>query len=269
MSELTPPKPAQEQVQAVPTTRPFSQWFEVHPGLGISMMDHLFNRLDGAYPHKWRSNFPDEQAIDNWAESWVEAFEEEGITPADVKLGLKACRSRFGWPPSCAEFIQACRPFADPAATYHEAVSGLEARGKGERGEWSHPAVFWAAMLLQRDLMGQSYGAIKDRWAAALKGQMARTEWAPIPDARAQLAAPGKTKLSREGAAAMLLELESKGVITHGIVKDSKDKFDHLRWARRILARVAAGDKSIESYSAAAASEALGLTDADGKRIDP
>src|SRR5205823_10890347 len=58
------------------TTRPYSKWFEPHPGLGISLMDHLFNRLDGAYPHKWRANFPDPQSVDNWQESWVEAFEE-------------------------------------------------------------------------------------------------------------------------------------------------------------------------------------------------
>lgn len=266
---MSAPLTPQQAAPAVPTTRPYSQWFEPHPGLGISMMDHLYNRLDGAYPHKWRANFPDPQAIDNWAESWVEAFEEEGITPADVKTGLKACRSRYSWPPSCAEFIQACKPFADAAAAYHVAIAGLEARAKGEFGDWSHPAVYWAATLLQRDLMGQAYGAVKDRWAAALAAQLQRNEWAEIPAPRPQLAAPGKTKLSREGAAAMLRELEAKGLITHGIVKDAKDTFDHRRWARRILARVANGDKDVESYSAAAASEALGLTDRDGKSLKP
>lgn len=244
---------------AAPTTRPYSKWFEPHPGLGISLMDHLYNRLDGAYPHKWRANFPDAQAIDNWCESWVEAFEDEGITPEDVKAGLKACRSRYAWPPSCAEFIQACRPFADPMAAYHEAVAGLEARGKGERGEWSHPAVYWAATLLQRDLMGMAYSAVKDRWAGALRAQMARTEWAEIPVSREQLAAPGKTKLSKEGAAEMLRELASKGLITKGLTKKSEDKFDHKRWARRLLERVANGDKEVTIYQVAAASEALGL----------
>ncbi|MES2148612.1 MAG: replication protein P [Pseudomonadota bacterium] len=244
---------------AAPTTRPFSQWFEPHAELGISLMDHLYNRLDGAYPHKWRANFPDEQAIDNWAESWVEAFEEEGITPIDVKAGLKACRSRFAWPPSCAEFIQACKPHGDATGAYHEAVAGLEARGKGERGSWSHPAIFWAATLLQRDLMGQTYSAVKDRWAAALKAQLERTEWAEIPMPRVQLAAPGKTKLSREGAAQMLRELEAQGVITKGITKKSGDNFDHKRWARRLLERVANGDKGLTIYQTNAASESLGL----------
>lgn len=248
-----------QSTPAAPTTRPYSQWFEPHPDLGISLMDHLYNRLDGAYPHKWRANFPDERAIDNWAESWVEAFEDEGITPADVKTGLKACRSRFAWPPSCAEFIQACRPQGDIAAAYHEAVAGLEARGKGERGEWSHPAIFWAATLLQRDLMGQSYSAVQGRWASALRAQLARTEWAEIPVPRQQLAAPGKTMLSHEGAAAMVRELEAKGLITKGITKNAGDDFDHKRWARRLLERVANGDKAVSICQINTASEALGL----------
>ena len=98
------------------TTQPFSKWFEVHPGIGISMMDHLYNRLDGAYPHKWRSAFGTQQAIDNWNESWAEAFEEEGITPNHIKAGLRACRSLFDWPPSCAEFIKACKSAVPQAA---------------------------------------------------------------------------------------------------------------------------------------------------------
>lgn len=245
--------------ETAPTTRPYSQWFEPHPDLGISLMDHLYNRLDGAYPHKWRANFPDEQAVDNWAESWVEAFEEEGITPNDVKSGLKACRNRFAWPPSCAEFVQACKPHGDAAAAYHEAIAGLEARGKGARGTWSHPAVFWAATMLQRELMGQTYASVKDRWAAALKAQLARTEWAEIPIPRPQLVAPGKGLASKEGAVAMLRELEASGLITKGVTKQVDDKFDHKRWARRLLERVEQGDKSIKIYQIDAARAALGL----------
>lgn len=240
--------------ETYPSTRPYSQWFESHPELGISLIDHLYNRLDGAYPHKWRSNFPDQQAIDNWAESWVEAFEEEGITPADVRLGIKECRRRFTWPPSCAEFITACKPATDPMGSYHEAVAGLEARAKGEAGSWSHPAVFWAASLLSRDLMGQSYGQVKDKWAAALKAQLSRTEWAPIPPARLQLAAPGAAPLSRQEAARRLAELDAAG-----ITNPRGEEFDHLRWARRLLARMNAGDKGLEMAQINFAKEALGI----------
>jgi hypothetical protein len=241
------------------TTRPHSKWFEPHPGLGISLMDHLFNRLDGAYPHKWRANFPDAQAIDNWQESWVEAFEEEGITPDDVKSGLKACRSRYAWPPSCAEFIQACKPFADPVAAYHEAVAGLEARRKGEMGTWSHPAIYWAATYLQNELMGQAYSAVKDRWVAILKAQLGQPNWAEIPQPRQQLPAPGKTMMSRESAAAMIRQLEEQGIVVRAVAERPDDSVDHKRWARRILKRVADGDKSVTLTTANLARDALGL----------
>lgn len=241
------------------TTRPYSKWFEPHPGLGISLMDHLFNRLDGAFPDKWRRNFPDAQSIDNWMESWVEAFEEERITPDDVKVGLKVCRSRYAWPPSCAEFIQACKPATDAVSAYHEAVTGLEARGKGEMGVWSHPAVYWAATFMQRELMGQSYSSVKDRWAAILKAQMSRSEWAPIPQPRRQLPPPGQGKLSREHAQAMLRELEEQGVITRAIVKSPDDHVDHRRWARRLLKRVADGDTTVTGLQEKLAREALGF----------
>lgn len=52
-------------------------------------MDHLYNRLDGAYPGRWRKDFPDPQSVENWRESWVEAFEEEGITQAEVAVALR------------------------------------------------------------------------------------------------------------------------------------------------------------------------------------
>lgn len=234
-------------------TRPNSRWFAVHPALGISTIDHLFNRLDGAYPHKWRSAFSTQDAIDNWAESWVEAFEDEGITPNDIKAGLKACRSRYDWPPSCAEFIKACKPFVDPAIAYHEAVEGVQARLRGEMGTWSHPAIYWSATLLQRDLMGQSYSQVKDRWSVILTGQLARTEWAEIPQPRVQLVAPGKGELSKEGAAKMMQELGALGITKH-----VGDGIDHKKWARKILEREKQGDKGLTLVQVQFAREALG-----------
>ncbi len=93
----------------------FSKWFEQKSN-GKNLMELLFDRLDGAYPHKWRSNFPNQDAIDNWMTSWSEAFEEEKVTPEMIKNGLKACRSQFDWPPSCAEFIKSCKPAVKEAA---------------------------------------------------------------------------------------------------------------------------------------------------------
>lgn len=240
------------QLPSSPMTRPFSQWFETVESLGIAFIDHLYNRLDGAYPHKWRSNFANQQAIDNWAESWVEAFEEEKITPADVKVGLRECRKRFTWPPSCAEFIQACRPTSDPTAAYHEAIAGLEARGKGQTGTWSHPAVYWSASLLRAELLGQTYGQVKDRWAALLKSQFERTEWAEIPPPRVMLPAPEVSPDAKEHAAKMMADLGAKGV-----TKAAVDRIDHRLWAKRILARETQGDKGLSMIQLKFAREAM------------
>lgn len=236
------------------TGSPFDIWFAPHEILGgKSLMEHLFARLDGAYPHKWRSNFPSQEAIDNWSCSWAEAFEEEGITPADIKAGLKACRTRFDWPPSCAEFLKACKPTVDvdPLKAYYEAIAGVQERAAGQMGVWSHPAIYFAAMPISFDLGNQSYSQIKGRWEQALAAQMDRGEWAQIPEPMLALPEPGKGKLSREGAAKMMEELGAAGVL--------KPKTDHKLWAKNIMDRVKRKDKTLLMIQINFAKEALGI----------
>jgi len=235
-------------------TRPYSQWFDPHPALGISTIDHLFNRLDGAYPHKWRSAFSTQQAIDNWAESWVEAFEEEGVTPNDIKAGLKACRSRHDWPPSCAEFIKACKPSIDPMVAYYEAVAGVQARAAGETGKWSHRAIYWAAMPLSFDLASQTYSQIKPRWERALADQMAVGAWEDIPRPMLQLTAPDPA--SHAAAEKMLRTI--KAAIAP---KTAASKIDHKAWARRIVERERRGDPSLTLLQVRFAKEALSASE--------
>lgn len=240
------------------STQPFSKWFDVHPSLGISMMDHLFNRLDGAYPHKWRSNFPNQQAIDNWCESWAEAFEEEGITPTDVKNGLKACRSKYDWPPSCAEFIKACKPSVDPLVAYYEAVAGVQAREKGEMGEWSHPAVFWASVKVSAfDLLNQAYSTIKQRWEKALQAELDKHEWEPIPAPMLALPSLGKSQTSREQADKMVKQLNAEGVI-----KKTETRTNHRAWISKVLERKKAGDSTLPGISVTFAKEAMRASEA-------
>lgn len=221
---------------SAPSTRPFSQWFEPSQALGISLIDHLFNRLDGAYPGKWRKDFPNQQAIDNWAESWVEAFEDEGITPNDVKVGLRECRKRFAWPPSVAEFMQACRPQVDPLRAYYEAVAGVQARVQGEMGTWSHPAIYHAAMPMAAELREQAYSFVKGRWEAALAQQLAKGTWDEIPAPMLQLTAPGKSTTDSEKARAAIKQ--AIGQVLH-----KPANHDPKGWARKLLAREAAGER--------------------------
>lgn len=233
---------------------PFSKWFEPRPKLdGKSLMDHLFNRLDGLYPHKWRSNFPTPEAIDNWQCAWAETFEEESITPDQIKAGLKACRTKYEWPPSCAEFIKACKPVVDPLTAYYEALSGMRERERGEIGKWSHPAVFWAAVEVSAfDLKSQTYSQIKQRWESAFGEHMAKQEWPDIPQPMIALPAPGKSELSREHATKMIAELNAKG-----ITKQPEEKTDHKLWAKRILKRRDEGDKTLSPLQINFAKEAL------------
>lgn len=237
------------ELPSSPSTRPYSQWFEPHEKLGISMMDHLFNRLDGAYPHKWRSNFANQQAIDNWMESWVEAFEEEGITPADVKNGLKECRRRFTWPPSCAEFIQACKPPVDPLKAYYEAVAGVQQRFMGEAGTWSHPAIYWAAMPMAQELREQGYSTVRARWEAALSSQLEKGAWETIPEPALMLEAPSRASTNEKAKQAI------KRII--GNIMNKPANHDQKGWAKRILARDAAGEK-VSAIQIKFAREALG-----------
>jgi hypothetical protein len=217
--------------------------------LGISSIDHLYNRLDGAYPHKWRSNFPDAQSIENWRESWVESFEEEGLTFDEVKMGIRQCRRLYAWPPSISEFLTACRPALDPVAAYQEAVAGLADRERGEIGVWSSLAVFWAAVPLAYDLKMQTYGQIKARWEAALARQMSIGAWEPIPAVALRLG--NSSSVVSADVAKTVKEMQSTW-------KKEDLSFDHLRWARLLRDRLQSGDKSIPILVAKMAQEALG-----------
>ena len=229
----------------------FSKWFEIHPKLGISMMDHLYNRLDGLYPHKWRSNFADQTAIDNWQTSWAEAFEDEKITLQEIAKGLKACKTKFDWPPGCSEFIKACRPAADSLKAYYEAIAGVQERNAGKMGVWSHPAIYWAAMPLSYDLGQQTYSQVKARWESAYDLQMERGEWPPIPAPTLALPAPGKSELSREKAKNMLEQLGASGIL--------KTSSEHTLWYRKILQRIKDGDKTVTLIQRTFATDAAKL----------
>lgn len=240
------------------STAPQSAFLTVHAALGISPMDHLFNRLDGAYPHKWRSAFQNQQAIENWKESWAESFEEEGLTFADIKQGIKNCRHKYDWPPSITEFVKACRPSVDPLVAYYEAVNGIQARDNGLMGEWSHASVYWAAVKIGAfDLKNHAYSAIKVRWEKALADEMEKGQWPEIPTPMLALPEPGKTLLSREEADRRIQELKADE-----IVKKASSKTDHKAWATKILERAAKGDKTLSMIQIRFAKEALAAKDA-------
>ena len=178
-----------------------NNWLEPHHKLeGIAPIDHLFNRLDGLYPHKFRSAFGCDRAIENWRQAWAEGFAQEGLTVREVRAGLDFCRKKFAWPPSFAEFLAACRPPVEPEAAFFEAVAQLQLREQG-KDKWSHPAIFWAATKIGAfDMRNATWDSIKSRWVAALKAQMDLKQWPDVPPPMLALPTPGKTATPREDA---------------------------------------------------------------------
>ena len=99
-------------------------WRQVKSSIGMSLIDHLYNRLDGMYTSKWRAAFPSIESIENWKAAWSDAFIERRLSPEQIKRGLANCLDLYDWPPSLTEFVKACEqksrdeqitPIEDPA----------------------------------------------------------------------------------------------------------------------------------------------------------
>lgn len=198
---------------------------------GISLIDHLWNRLSGTYGGRWLKDFPDMQSIENWKEAWAEAFDEENLTPQDVAEGLRACRRMSpDWPPSVGEFIRACRPALEPEVAFYTAVAGMAARHNGEPGNWPHPAIFWAAVEVgAHDLQHCPYTTMKARWERSLNEVLARGEWKPIPAMVKALPAPVVTASSRAQAEEQMRKIGATGIM-------NQSGRDPLRGWKRIIA---------------------------------
>ncbi len=213
------------------------------PNARSSPIDWLFGELYGMYGNQFLDKFRSghivddvDTGIENMKIVWTEKIRSRHMTMGELKRGLSAC-DRVKFPPSWSEFLELCKPSVDPLTAYYEAVAGVQARAAGEMGTWSHPAIYWAAMPLAFDLGTQSYSQIKGRWERALSEQMDRGEWESIPVPMLQIEAPGKGKLSKEGAAKMIDNLNAAGVL--------EPKTDHTYWYRNILAREKKGDRTL------------------------
>ncbi|MDN7933637.1 replication protein P [Burkholderia metallica] len=197
-------------------------------GRKLCLIDHLFNRLDGAYPNRWRASFPSGDSIENWRETWVEALDEEGVTPEMVSAALRACRRKFDWPPSLTEFLSLCKPPIDAEAGLYEAIDQMRARQHG-KDAWSNPAIFWAAAKVgEYDMLSQTISQLKPRFEAALKKVLAG-EVMPVPVRVAMLQAPNKSESSREYGRQRLGELNASDLVRNVA------RGGNIHWARRVI----------------------------------
>lgn len=206
--------------------------FEVPQGLPMPWVKKLFQRLAAMYGNKlgqmWGA-VPESEMQAIWAEDLA------GFSGDEISKGLQACKQRE-WPPTLPEFIRMCRPWMAPEVAYHEAVHGMSCRRRGEMGDWSHPAIYWAAISVSSvDLLNSTYGAIKGRWETTLATELGKGSHPPIPEPRTALPAPGKTMATKEEAAKALKAMGADRAL------DQTGK-DPRRWIAKWDERIAKGE---------------------------
>lgn len=109
-----------------------------------------------------------------------------GMTGRELARGVKAARLRT-FAPNVGEFARLCRPALDPEYAFREAQIGLAARSRGETGEWSHPAVYRAAMTLSWDVRRKSYREMRYDWDRELTKEFERGWGEDVPPAQKQV----------------------------------------------------------------------------------
>lgn len=219
--------------QIAKQTAQISPWLAEHQKLGITPMDHLFNRLMGAYPRRWAESFPSDHAIQVWREAWAEAFDAEGISFDEVKAGLDAVTRKHDWPPSLPEFLKCCRAAVDYGMALYEAREQMANRRSGT-DKWSNPAFFWAAARIgDFDMLNKSHAELLPRFTAALNEVMKAGSIRPVPPRAPEcLPAPGKTVAQPDRVAEEM-----------GKIRALEPAVGNKAWAKAILERAGRGEK--------------------------
>jgi hypothetical protein len=208
-------------------------------------IDALFAKLHSFYGTRfldmWRGN--DLQTVKAvWTQELSKLSRDEVAKGANSLVNQEYC-------PTLPQFINLCRIKIDSVAAYYEAVNGVVARDKGEMGEWSHPAIFWASVKVGAfDLKNQTYSNIKARWERALDEEINKGQWSNIPKAQIALPAP-VTQATKDIAEKYLAETQ--------IIKKQESKTDHKRWAKVILQREKDGDKTLTHIQLSMAKDAM------------
>jgi hypothetical protein len=207
-------------------------------------IERLFEKMAALYGNRFLDMWgkTDLQAVKSlWSQELGKLSREEIARGANALMTLE-------WPPTLPQFLKISRIDIDPLTAYYEAVNGAVAREQGLMGEYSHPAIFWAATKIGAfDLKHQSYSAIKGRWETALAQEMAKGEWNDIP--APMIALPPAAPASKEVAEKFLAQTQ--------VYKVEDSKVDHKAWAKKILQRIKDGDKTITPLQKSFAVEAL------------
>lgn len=212
--------------------------------LPATWIDALFAKMLGFYGNRFSDMWRD-QGSEAVKKIW--AAELGKLSKEEITRGAQALAT-LDWPPTLPQFIKLCRPPLDAQKAFVEALNGLVARDRGEVGVWSHPAIFWATTRIGAfDMKNSTYPQIMGRWQAALEDEFAKKEWAEIPKPALQIPVE---KVAKNVAEKYLAQLKSFSA-------ESNDGVDHKRWAKKIMARYEAGDKTLLPIQIKFAKEAL------------
>lgn len=210
-----------------------------------SWIERLLDKMLLSYGKKFLDQWggvDTDKLVRHWSEELASYTREE------LGRGYAALESQE-WPPTLPAFKKLCRPGIDSAAAYQEAVEGCRARERGEIGNWSHPAIYWASAAMAYDLKQLAYNVIAKRWETALQAEMSKGEWSAIPAPMIALPAPGKTLTSRQQATEALKQLGASDVL--------KSHANSRAWITKIFDRQAAGDETLPGISIRFAKEAM------------
>ena len=214
-----------------------------------SWIDALFIKMANFYGNKFKLMWGDSD-INNVKAVWTQELSK--LSRDEIAKGANSLVNQE-YCPTLPQFIKLCRTDIDSVAAYYEALNGVIAREKGEMGEWSHPAIFWATTKISSfDLKNQTYSNIKARWERALNEEINNGQWADIP--QAQIALPAPSVQARKDVA-------DKYLAETQIIKKQEFKTDHKLWAKKIMQRHHDGDKTLTHIQLSMAKDALAAKD--------
>lgn len=220
--EMTAERQSTEQRSALPTE-------------GI---EWLFDRFLKAYGTEktqamWRGQDRTEVKL-FWGQQLAKFSSDE------LRAGVNALFAAHpSWPPTLPEFATLCRPQVNHEAAFVEAIRGLEHRKRGEMGQWSNRAIYWAAQdVTPFDVLGSTWPQIRARWITALDRRLTDPNLPAIPEPPLQLTAPeGQPASNTENLAHL-----------HAMIANAP-KVGPRAWAGRLLERHAAGDKTVSDHA--------------------
>lgn len=204
--------------------------------LGALVVSEMRLMYGAKFGQQWQGLTPRELK-----DSWDQKL--SGMSESEIRAGLVACLSRE-WPPTIPEFLRLCRPWMNPEVAYHEAVHGMSCRRRGEIGQWSHPAIYWAAVATgTHDLLNSTYGSIKARWEKAFSEELAKGSWHAIPEVREALPAPGQTVATKQEAEAALKRMGAEKILKQA-------GRDGRRWIDKCDERIKRGEQPTPAVAA-------------------